>query len=499
MLETILLLLLTVALAVVLRVYYGRVQLLQAKLRASRRQRKEVMDFLSLFTTSLSTVAELERAMELVAHYLCDLMEAESLCIFRAIEEDGQKRLQASAVAGLFPPLQRTSNMVMAKVSYLRAHLRKERIPFGEGVVGRVAERQQSILVEDASQLPDEQRLPRDIRTLLAVPMYVENRLTGVVCAVNCKQPERLFNATDLKTLENLSHQAAMASSLVSIYAERSRQERIEQELELARQIQFSLLPVTVPNFGDYQIHPFSRSALEVGGDFYDFIPMDENRLMILVADASGKGVPACMLMAMCQSFARAGTERFTMLETFLRDLNRHLRRDSDRSHFVTLAVVIIDRANNVCEYARAGHTELLLRMENGISRVIRPNGPALGLLPDDLVSGFDTLSFAFPPGTSLMLFTDGITEALNENGEEFGMDRLEPIWRTHDLAPEEMATKVLAEVNAFTGDEPQADDQTIMILSRPRTTPPPPVAEPGQDGAPPHNDVEPEPAVPGS
>jgi sigma-B regulation protein RsbU (phosphoserine phosphatase) len=457
-----------ILLGVALRLYHVRVRTLERQLASVRRQRREVMDFLSLFTTSLSTVADMERAMELVAHYACDLLEAESLCIFCVAAEDGRRELKAGAAAGLFPPLSQAPAQLMARRTHWQEHLRHLRIPFGEGPVGRVAQTQQPLCITDAANLPEADRLPREIRTLLAVPMFVENRLTGVVVAVNCKQPGRLFGASDLRTLETISYQAALASHLVSIYGERFRQERLVQELSLAQQIQTSLLPEVIPAFGPYAIHAATRSALEVGGDFYDFIRIDENRLMILVADASGKGVPACMLMAMCQSFARAGAERFTVLETFLRDLHRHLYRNSDRSHFVTLAAVVIDQASHVCEYARAGHTELLLRLANGTTRVIKPAGGAIGLLPDELNPAFDTLLFAMPPGTGLMLFTDGITDAVNDDGELFGLERLEQLWTQQGLSPEQMSSRVLDEVRLFAGSQPQADDQTLLIIERP-------------------------------
>ncbi len=464
------LIVLLLLLTFLLRVYHTRMEEVKARLRNSVRQRKEVMDFLSIFTTSLSTAGDSERAMELVAHYLGDVLDAESLCIFQLVEDKDVRSLHASAVAGMFPPLRRSANMLQAKTPSGQGEpLRREKIPVGEGVIGRVAELQRSLLVDDAELLPDDQKLPRDVRTLIAVPMFVENRLTGVVAAVNCKQPGRNFTANDLRTLENLSYQAAMASHLVNIYGERTRQQRIVQELDLARQIQASLLPDDIPSLGDYRIHAFSRSANEVGGDFYDFIEMDEYRTMILVADASGKGVPASMLMAMCQSFAKAEAERFTMMEQFLASLNRHLYRDSDRSHFVTLAILLIDRQNHVCEYARAGHTELLTRMPDGSTRIIKPKGPALGLLPEEFEPRFDTLSFAFEPGTSILLFSDGITEALNEAGEEYGLDRLYKIWNGNDLPPEQMGALILDEIKEFTGEEPQADDQTLLLVARPK------------------------------
>ena len=472
---SIFLLLIIAGLGTALRLYYVRAQTAQQSLIVARRQYKEVTDFLGLFTTSLSTVADFDRAMEMVAHYLCELLEAESFCIFRATED---RHLQAAGVSGMFPPLQRSSNMVMAKASYLREHLRRERIAFGEGILGRVAEFQQALLIEDALLLPEAERLPRDIRSLMAVPMVLENRFLGVVCAVNGKQLDRLFTPADLKKLENLTYQAAIASNLIGIYAERSRQQRLSQELDLARQIQKSLIPLSIPVVGDYQIETFSNSALEVGGDYYDFIPMGQNRMMIVVADASGKGVPACMLMAMCQSFCRSSVERFTMLEVFLKDLNRHLFRDSDRGHFVTMAILVLDFENHVCEYARAGHTELLVRMDNGKTRTIKPRGPALGLLPEEIGTiRFDTLAFAFPPGSAVMLFTDGITEALDEEGNEFGLERLERIWRENPLPPEQLKSKLLEELRQFTRDEPQSDDQTILIVARPGP-PFPPVPE---------------------
>lgn len=462
--------LLFAGLAYALRRTRARAAALAEELRNARRQRKEVTDFLGLFTTSLATVNDIARAMELVASYLRDVLEADSLCIFRLIEEEGQQRLQAVAVAGMFPPLQRTSNMVMVKASYLREHLKRERITVGDGILGRAARDQQSLLIEDAAQLPELERLPRDVRTLMVVPMVIEGHMGGVVCAVNCKDPDRHFTASDLDNLERLSNQAAFASNIIQIYAERSTQERLIQELSLAQRIQNSLLPDEIPNFGDFRMAAFSRSALEVGGDFYDFIPIDENRLMVIVADASGKGVPACMLMAMCQSFARSAVEHFTMLENFLLDMNRYLYRDTDRGHFVTMGVLVLDRENNTCEYARAGHTELLVRAEDGVTRTIKPKGPALGMLPEDMGVAFATLAFAFTPGSSLMLFTDGISEALDADGHEFGLERLAQIWREHDLPQKELADIILADVNAFTGSEPQADDQTILILQRPRS-----------------------------
>ena len=455
---------------VVVRLTLGRVRDLKRQLGQARKQWKEVVDFLNLFTRSLATVSEVERAMELVAHYVCDVVGAESLGIFLVSSEQGEDRrtLIGAAFAGMFRPFHETAEIVLSKASYLREHLCQEHIPFGEGILGKVALTQQGILVEDTRTLPEEERPPREVHALMAVPMLVENRLIGVVCAENCREGGAVFDGESLRLLENLSVQAALASNLITIYAERSEQQRILQELELAREIQQSLLPDEPPEWGEYRVHTFNRPAREVGGDFHDFVRIDDHRLMVVVADASGKGIPACMLMGMCQSFVRSSVQYFQDLEQFLCDLNRNLFQDTDRAHFVTMAVCVVDQERNVCEYARAGHTELLLRTPQAAPRILYPEGPALGLLPDELGISFETVTVELGPGASLMLFTDGISEALDEEEEEFGVQRIEEVWGREDLPPDEMAATLLEEVEQFKGSAPQADDQTIVIVSRP-------------------------------
>jgi len=449
---------------------HDRFQRLREELREARSQHRDVIDFLNLFARSLSTVSDIQHTMELVAHHVRDVVKAESVGIF-LLQEDSDPNepvLRGAACAGMFPPLHAASSMVLAKAAFLKEHFLQERIRLGQGTLGRVAGSLRSILVEDAATLPEEDRLPREVRSLMAVPMLVENRLNGMMCAINPREADQPFTEDDLRLLENLSYQAALASNLIAIYEERGERQRLFQQLEVAREIQKSLLPEKPPEWGDYEIRPFARSARKVGGDFYDFIQIDEDRLMVVVADASGKGIPASMLMAMCQSFARSCAQRYTGLEPFLGDLNHFLYQDTDRSHFVTIGVCVIDRVNHICDYARAGHTELLLRLPEGISRTIKPDGAALGLYPDEFDPRFDILSFTFRPGMSLLLFTDGITEALNEEEAEFGLDRLEKIWDAAADSPADAIDALLNAVDEFKGEAPQADDQTIVLVSRP-------------------------------
>ena len=442
---------------------------LKSELENARAEHHRATHFLNLFCRSLATVTDVDQSTQLVAHYFSDVTGSESLAIFTLAEDpaDNKQKLHGSAVSGVFPPFDFAPDIVMAKAKYLLDHLRHHYIDIGEGVIGRGAATRESVLIENAAEYPLPEELPSQVDTLMATPLEVDGRLIGVVCAVNCKDRQRRFQPEDLTFLENLSYLAALACNLVSIYSERGRQQRILHELKLGREIQQSLLPAVLPQWGDYKISAYSGPALEVGGDYYDAVPIDENRLMVTVADATGKGVPACMLMAMCRSFVRSMAEHYTDLESFLDHLSRRLFQDTDSAHFLTMAVVVIDKEKQVCEYGSAGHTALLIRFPDDTTRTISPQGPALGLLPEEMNVSFDTLRFCFRPGTDLLLYTDGITEAVDRENQEFGVQRLEQIWGDNRLPPEEMISMILNEVQNFAGDMAQEDDQTMTMISR--------------------------------
>jgi sigma-B regulation protein RsbU (phosphoserine phosphatase) len=244
-------------------------------------------------------------------------------------------------------------------------------------------------------------------------------------------------------------------------------QERLSQEIEFTRQLQASLLPDHFPAWDQFLVHSFTRSAKEVSGDFYDFVELDEDRLLIVIGDACGKGVPACMIMAMTRSFIRSHISRFTTLKNLLVELNDNLFRDVAEERFITLGCCLLDKKRSTVEYARAGHTEVVFYIHEHI-RAIFPHGTALGLLPSELAT-IETFSFEFPPDMSILLFTDGITEAIDAEEEEYGDKKLEDVFKESCLAknsPEQTIQNILDSVDAHTGPiEHQADDQTIVII----------------------------------
>ncbi len=425
--------------------------------------RAELVDFINRYTSSIGYSHDTEEWMKQVAGFIANAIEAQAVWVYQ-MEPD----MSASLVAfsGRCPTVQSDTPRAAKR---LLETLVQERINV-EAEIGLVNEIMgpRSMLKDDM----EEQYGKCQIKTLMAVPMFISSEQLGFICAINRTGKTEKFSTDDLFLLESMSSQVALGITFVQLYNQLGEKQRIEQELRLAQNIQKSLLPEDPPEQEGFRIHADCVAAREVSGDFFDFIKVSDNLLLSIIADASGKGMPACMLTAMCRSILRTNAERFKEdIEGLMKEINEKLFADTSASQFVTLACLLIDSNDYTIEYARAGHTSLLLRYPDGHVEIISPEGPALGLLPAQLEPSFDTFSFSLLPGMSLMLYTDGITEALNADGEEFGIERLLNNWQNHSTNPMAVTNKILRSVSEFTQGEAQYDDQTLMLLHRPEET----------------------------
>ena len=447
----------------------GLIILLRRRLRDSMHNSVEISNFLALFSRNLKTRAEFDNWMNVTARYVAELVNAQSVGIF---VRDGDQ-LRAAGVSGPFPLLHKTSNYVMTKPKYILELLRRERIRIGEGILGTVAAKNQDIVMEDA--MNDERMNLADplvpIDCLMAVPLVSEGIVSGVMCAVNSGERDSVaFTSDQLARFKFISTQVVLAQNILAAYAHLSEQQRINQELEFARNLQKSLLPKSFPVWGRFSVQAFTRASKEVSGDFYDFVQIDDDRLLIVIGDACGKGVPACMIMFMTRSFIRSNIDRFTSLKDLLLELNDNLYRDTGDERYITLGCCLLNRHDMTLEYARGGHTELLVYVREHI-RVIYPDGSALGILPSEL-SDFDCFNMEFTPTMSVLMFTDGVNEATSpKTGEYFGVKRLTELYKDSCLrgdSPEDLIYNVINTVDTFAetpNGEGQEDDQTMVII----------------------------------
>jgi len=243
-----------------------------------------------------------------------------------------------------------------------------------------------------------------------------------------------------------------------------AEKERILKELEIAKGIQQSFLPESAPVIPGFDLEGFNLPALEVGGDFYDFIPLDSDHYGLVIADVSGKGVPAALFMALSRTLIRASASSIDDPVSSIREANRHIFDDSKTIMFVTLFYAVLDCRAKTLMCVNAGHNPLI-HIGAASSRVtlLNAKGIALGVL-DEIA--LDSVNIQLQTGDVIVLYTDGVTEATNELDEEYGDERLTRcVEREKTHTSKEIIAAIVEEVTAFAGTRPQHDDITIMVL----------------------------------
>lgn len=266
----------------------------------------------------------------------------------------------------------------------------------------------------------------------------------------------------------------SMTASIEDLLREKAEKERLEQELRIARQIQMSLLPQGALVVPGMTVTAHCEPAREVGGDYYDFLPIDERRLGILIADVSGKGTSAALYMAELKGLVLSLSQLHTSPRRLLVDANRIISRHLDRRSFITVTYAVVDLHLRTLTYARAGHCPLIYRPGPYAARrdpqVLAPDGLVLGLQVDDgslFTRLLEEATIALGSGDLCLLFTDGITEAMDAAGECFGEERLARLVAEHgDRGPEELRERILRDVRAFAGTAGQQDDITLVLLT---------------------------------
>ncbi|UCH89592.1 MAG: SpoIIE family protein phosphatase [Thermoplasmata archaeon] len=243
-----------------------------------------------------------------------------------------------------------------------------------------------------------------------------------------------------------------------------AEKERLMKEMDIAQKIQQSILPEHVPDIEGIELAAFNQSAKEIGGDFYDFIHISEDKWGLAIADVSGKGMPAALFMALSRTLVRANTVQDPTAARAITSANKLICEDSKASMFVTLFYAIFDSKKRILTYVNAGHNPpLVLRKDTSEIVLLKAKGIALGVVES---IELEEVEVELSSGDIVVLFTDGVTEALNDKGAQYGEKRLKDLLASNrKLTPQKIVDKIKADVKEFTRGEPQADDITMIIL----------------------------------
>ena len=265
-----------------------------------------------------------------------------------------------------------------------------------------------------------------------------------------------------------------MTGSIAGLLEQAEEKRRLEEELRIARDIQMSLLPQSMPSLPGVAVTAICVPAREVGGDYYDFVPLDDRRFGVIVADVSGKGTSAAFYMAELKGALLSLSRIYQSPRRLLTEVNRILSGNLDNRTFITMLYAVLDLDDRTLTYARAGHAPLIRVTPNGVgaacSRALLPGGMAVGWGVGGMQERFEGVleecTVTFADGDLFALFTDGITEAMNEDLDLFGEDRLCGLLEEHARSPLEMLGKrIVGDVAGFVGDADQHDDMTLVLL----------------------------------
>lgn len=319
--------------------------------------------------------------------------------------------------------------------------------------------------------LPEQDRsVLSEVDCRVIVPMAVDRKIVGIM-SVGPKRWDMPWSRADLQLLTAAASQTALAlenSRLTDdIRAEIAERERVNRELEIAREVQQRLFPQKLPHVKGLDFAGYCRPALGVGGDYYDFIRLDNGSLGIAIGDVSGKGIAAALMMASLQASLRGQTiTPCASLSEMIERINRLVFEASAENRYATFFYAAYDPASYALRYVNAGHNApILLRAAGGVPQVHRleEGGTVIGLFPD---SPYREATLQLQAGDVFIAFTDGITEALDDEEAEFGEDQLiEGVVHHDSRSASDLITNLLERVDGFTSGAPQHDDMTLVAV----------------------------------
>ena len=328
---------------------------------------------------------------------------------------------------------------------------------------------------EIVNDVPSDLRHVRNgvpIASLICTPLRVKERVTGLL-ALSSATPVT-YTAADLKLLNTLALQTASALENARLFErtlqaarDRERLASLHKELEVASSIQRAIVPSRFPPFPgrtEFAIHASMMPAKAVGGDFFDFFFIGQDRLAFVIGDVSGKGVPSALFMAVCRTLLKATAQAGAPPDACIAQVNRALASEGVASMYVTVFYGVLDTRTGRVEFCNAGHNPpYVMRADGRVEPLAQAGGMVVGLFED---AAYDAGAIALGPGDGIFMYTDGVTEAIDPSGEEFTTVRLVPcLAGCRGQALDEVIRSVGAAVSAFAAEAPQADDITMLAL----------------------------------
>lgn len=445
---------------------------LAASSRRARLEESRVFEFLHGLGEAFSGEVRSDELYRLLVAGAMRALDSQGGALYLVNRES--QALVARFVSPGCPPVIEVPEHVLAQVAAnpqaLDSYRRLHAIEAGEGALGQAWREGRAMLLGAADQRLAVLRDPQQATASAMFAPLIYGRETMGVLALANGAAGRAFDRDDFVVFKAIAEQSAFALFNALVYREAGEKRRLDSDLRVARDIQRILLPHEVPIVEGYEIAASNSPARHVSGDYFDFLQIDADRMGLAIADVSGKGVPASLISAMCRSVLRSHAPGGTSSAAVLRKVNRQLYPDIKEDMFISMAYLILDRRSSAVNLCRAGHdAPFLYSAKTHTVEKINPPGMAMGI---DSGGVFDRVSrdfaLALAPGDCLVLYTDGVTEALDASGAEFGVGRVvRAIQASAEQGAGAIIDRISGDVREFIGDTPKHDDITLIAIRK--------------------------------
>ncbi|UCD93339.1 MAG: SpoIIE family protein phosphatase, partial [Candidatus Zixiibacteriota bacterium] len=336
-------------------------------------------------------------------------------------------------------------------------------LKIGQGLVGWVASAGEAVIVPDVAKDDRYVSAHPETRSEIVAPVKIDGRVLGVL-NLESNQPDK-YDKNSLELVDAFASHAAISIERAYLHGKRLESKRIEEQLAIARQIQATFLPESQPVTEGYDISGVNIPSEEVGGDYFDFIKIVDYQTGISIADVSGKGIPASLIMASFRASLLAEIRNNYAIRTICKKVNSLLYESVEQGNYVTAFYGVLDSKNDILTFSNCGHNRPILLRSDGSIESLKEGGIALAVMPD---SDYDEHAVFLQPGDIVVFYTDGVTEVNDSEGREFGQDGLiKALKQYRQLPSQEIQRRLIEEVKGFACRDHVFDDLTIIILKK--------------------------------
>lgn len=425
-----------------------------------------LFEFMIAIGNAISEKLEMDKVLDFVVRSAVKATNADGGAVF--LVDEFEDVLRVKAVEGDFPPPYQVPPKVKLKISNLANYFQSTPIPLNKTIVGECAMTRQGIYIRDTR---DDERMAQNshldqiyISSIILVPLMQGNKVFGVLAVVS-RRGNYLFTADHYSQIRTFADYTSLTINSLFTYLQLLEKQEMEREVGIAAEIQGQLLPSRLPRVSSISLAAYSLPAKGVSGDYYDVINIRKGQILLAVCDVAGKGIPASLVMVMIRTIIHLIAHQPSMTVSRILDtVNWGIAGKVSLDRFATVALLTYDFAQHRLEYSNAAHHPLLIyRAAEKTFETLDTEGIPIGL---EKKTRYNQINTVLQQNDIVVLYTDGIIEAMNDKGEQYSFESLQQVILANcELSPEKLKKAIIEDMNGFVGKAKQHDDQTFLLM----------------------------------